>query len=225
MNPAARESFYSVPLRRTRWVSFWVGVAAVFVALMLAAAPAAALVGLVTWLEVELDGMWVILLFGLLWFGLFFLSYPLQRRCARSRDLRRPGISLMDGVLFVPVTEDSMLRFKLDEPHELMFGWYEHVMTSAGGATKNSRAVWTHAVLSQAGQGVYLIAEDAVREAQSAGWPKRTVSAAPAMPRVSLWASDLVALLEVIRKRAVKTATERRPAPATDPRMGADYAS
>jgi hypothetical protein len=185
---------------------------------MLAAASAAALLGLLALLKINIDGAWIIILFGFLWFGLFFLSYPLQRRYARSRDLRRPGISLINDVLTVPVTQDSLLHFKLDEPHELAFGWWEHVMTSAHEQFSNTRAVWTHATLSQARQRLFLIAEDSVREAQSAGWPKMPGAATteitpdaatPEVFRVSLWASDLVALFEVIRTRTAGSNTRR----------------
>jgi hypothetical protein len=202
----ATEVLCSFPIRRTRWTSFWIGAAAVIVAALSAALSVVALGGLLMWLKVGFDGFWVIFLFGLLWFGLFFPSYPLQRRYARSRDLRRPGMSFVNGQLTVPVSTDSILHFNLDEPHELMFGWSEHVMTSAGGATKNTRAVWTHAVLSQAGRRLFFIAEDSIREAQSAGWPKITDASTPEIPRVQLWASDLVRLVEVMRAR------DRRPA-------------
>jgi hypothetical protein len=197
----AGEVLCSVPLRRTRWTSFWVGAATVIIAAVLAVLSVIALGGLLMWLKVDFDGFWYIFLFGLLWFGLFFLSYPWQRRYARSRDLLRPGINFVKGKLTVPVAQDSILHFNLDETHELLFGWYEQVMTSAGGPTKNSRAVWTHAVLSQAGRELFLIAEDSIREAQSAGWSKTPDASTPTMPRVQLWASDLVELVEAIRSR------------------------
>ena len=197
----AGEVLCNVPLRRTRWVSFWVGAAAVIIAALLSVLSMVALGGLLMWLKVDFDGFWYIFLFGLLWFGLFFLSYPLQRRYARSRDLRRPGINFVNGKLTVPVAQDFILHFNLDETHELLYGWYEQVMTSAGGATSNSRAVWTHAVLSQAGQELFFIAEDSIREAQSAGWPKTPDASTPTMPRVQLWASDLVELVEAMRSR------------------------
>ena len=203
MSTRRQEVSRSIPVRRTRWVSFWVGLAAVILAALSAAASVAALVlGLLAWSGAELDGFWAVFLFGLLWFGLFFLSYPLQRRYSRSRDARRPGITLAGSLLTVPVASDSALQFNFDEPHELVFGWCEHVMTSAGGPTTLTRGVWTHALLSQAGRQLYLIAEDSVREAQAAGWPKTPIAAATtAMPRVNLWASDLVALVEVARAR------------------------
>lgn len=200
------EVSYTVPIRRTRRVSFWVGLATIFIAALLAATSVAACAGLLLCLNVKVDGFWIIFLFGLFWFGLFFLSYPLQRGYARSRDVCRPGISLIGRRLSVPLENDSTLHFKLDEPHELNFGWSEHVMTSVSYRGGHTRGVWTHAVLSQNGQGLYLIAEDSIREAQAAGWPKSTVPAKPSMPRVNLWASDLVTLLEVIRTRRVRPA-------------------
>jgi hypothetical protein len=78
-------------------------------------------------------------------------------------------------------------------------------MTSAGGPTNSSRAVWTHALLSQAGQELFLIAEDSIREAQSAGWPKTPDASTQTMPRLQLWASDLVELVEAARAH-VRTA-------------------
>ncbi|HEY0082999.1 MAG TPA: hypothetical protein VGB61_09435 [Pyrinomonadaceae bacterium] len=204
LNREPGEFAYTVPVRRTRWVSFWVGLAAVFIAALAAAMSVAAFGGLLTLLKVEVDGFWIIFLFGLFCFGLFFLSYPLQRRYARSRDLRWPGISLNGGVLSVPLEKKSTLHFNLGEPHELAFGWCEHVMTSVSYQGTHTRGVWTHAMLTQNGQGLYLIAEDSIREAQSAGWPKRTIPATPTMPRVSMWASDLVALLEAIRTRSAR---------------------
>ena len=191
----------SVPIRRTRWAGFLIGVAAVIIAALIAILSVAALGSLLMWLKVGFDGFWFIFLFGFLWFGIFFLSYPSQRRYARSRDLRHPGINFVDGKLTVPVAQDFILHFDLDETHELLFGWYEQVMTGAGGPTKSSRAVWTHAVLSQAGQELFLIAEDSIREAQSAGWPKTPDASTPAMPRVQLWESDLVELVTAVRSR------------------------
>jgi hypothetical protein len=196
-----------VPIRRTRWTSFWIGVAAVVVS----ALAASTLVGVPLLLShATFDGAVVITVFGSLWFGLFFLSYPLQRRYARARDSRRPCISLADGILTVPVAKDSAPRFNLDEPHELTFGWCEHVMVSAGGPTGRTRAVWTHATLSQAGRRLFLIAEDSIREARSAGWPKTPDGSTPTTPRVRLWAGDLVALVEALRAWGRLTAAETR---------------
>jgi hypothetical protein len=172
------------------------------VAVALSFLMAATLAGLLLLLPVTFDGVVVIIVLGFLWFGLFFMSYPLQRRFARSLDLRRPGISLVGGILVVPLTKEAVLRFNLDEPHELRFGWCEHVLTSVGSPTKNTRAVWTHATVSQTGRELFLIAEDAIREAQSAGWPESPDASKPATPRVRLWASDLVELVEAIKSLA-----------------------
>lgn len=202
MQVKAAEVLCNVPLRRTRWTSFWIGAATVIIAALLSVLSVIALGGLLMWLRVDFDGFWFIFLFGFLWFGFFFLSYPWQRGYARSRDLRRPGINFVNGKLTVPVAQDFILHFDLDETHELLFGWYEQVMTSAGGPTKSSRAVWTHAVLSQAGHELFLIAEDSIREAQSTGWPKTPDASTPTMPRAQLWASDLVELVEAIRARS-----------------------
>ena len=84
MNKEQTRDFFSVPIRRTRWTSFWIGVGAVVVAFALAALLAAALAGLFVLLKVNFGGTVIIIVFGVLWFGLFFLSYPLQRRYARG---------------------------------------------------------------------------------------------------------------------------------------------
>ena len=105
-----------------------------------------------------------------------------------------------DGLLTIPVTDDRALHFKLDEPHELMFGWYEVVIPASGGPTTNTRALMTYAILSQGGRQLFLKAEESVREAQAVGWPNLTGSATPALG-VRLWAGDLVALVEAVRMR------------------------
>ncbi|MBC7931373.1 MAG: hypothetical protein H7Z38_12495 [Rubrivivax sp.] len=194
MKQVSVEISFSVPIRRSRWVSFWLGAAAFVVSLLLAAA----LVGLLLVLPVNVDGAVVIIVFGFLWFGLFFLSYPLQRRYARALDLRRPGISLTDGLLTIPLNDDRTLRFKLEEPHELTFGWFEVVTRTPGGPVNYTRGFMTYAILSQAGQQLFLKAEESCREAKAAGWPNSTYSATPALS-VRLWASDLVALVEAVR--------------------------
>ena len=212
MKPESVEGSFSVPLRRSRWMSFWIGVAAVVGSLL----PASALVGLLLLLPVNIDGAVVIIVFSIFWFGLFFLSYPLQRRYVRSLDLRRPGIILADGLLSIPLTDDRALHFKLDEPHELIFGWFEVVTKSTGGPTSYSRGFMTYAILSQAGQHLFLKAEDSVREAQGAGWPNSTYSVTPALS-LRLWASDLVILVEAVRAPARPTVPElQTPAPATE---------
>jgi hypothetical protein len=190
-----------VPVRRSRWVSFWVGVAAVLFSLL----SAAALAGLLLLLP-SVNGVWVVFAFGALWFGLFFLSLPLQRRYARSRDLRRPGARLVGGVLTVPLSDDTAAQFDLERPHELTFGWFEVVTKSTGGPTTNTRALTTFALLSQAGRELLLQAEESVREAQSAGWPNRTSPNRPDR-RVRLWACDLVKLVEAVRSHAPPAAT------------------
>ncbi len=212
MKPESVERSFSVPLRRSRWMSFWIGVAAVVGSLMLASA----LTGLLLLLPVNVDGAVVIIGFSILWFGLFFLSYPRQRRYARSLDLRRPGIILADCLLTIPVTDARALHFKLDEPHELIFGWFEVVTKSTGGPTSYSRGFMTYAILSQAGQHLFLKAEDSVREAQGAGWPNSTYTVTPNLS-VRLWASDLVVLFESVRERARPFVPElQTPAPATE---------
>jgi hypothetical protein len=194
------------------------------VAVVVSALTASALVGLLLLLlsPAAFDGAVVIIVFSFLWLGFFFLSYPLQRRYARALDMRRPGISLADGILKVPVTEDSTLHFNLVEPHDLTFGWWEHVSVSAGGPTSRTRAVWTHATLSQNGQQLFLIAEDSIRKAQSTGWPKTPDASTQTMPRVQLWAGDLVALVEAWRARVTPSVPETRtssPAPHASARL------
>lgn len=211
MKTEAAEVSCIVPIRRSRWASFWIGVAVVIVSLLLAAA----LAGLLLLLPVNVNGVLIILAFGVLWFGIFFFSLPWQRRYARILDLRQPGIRLTDGLLTIPVTDELTLPFKLDEPHELMFGWFEVVIKSTGGPTTNTRAFMTYAILSQAGQQLLLKAEESVREAQVAGWPNSTSSATPEHS-VRLWASDLVVLVEAARARVRPTAPLlQTPAPVT----------
>lgn len=197
------QGFFTVPIRRTRWTSFWVGVAAAVLAFVSAALSAAALAGLLALLEARRDGTLVVVACGLLWFGLFFLSYPLQRRYARARDLRRPGIRLDDGVLAVPLTDGSKLRFQLDEPHELSYGWWETLVTNVTGPTLHVRVVVTYATLAQAGRRLFLLAEDSNREAKKAGW-LRAPSAPPSRPDLRLWAEDIVALVERMRNRSAQ---------------------
>ena len=191
-----------VPLRRSRWVSFWVGVGAGVLSLL----TAATLTGLLLLLPPAIDGAWVIIVFAALLFGLFFLSLPRQKRYARSFDLRRPGARLDGGLLTVPLADGSTMRFDLGEPHELTCGWFEVITRGGGGPTTNTRGLMTYATLSQAGQELFLQAEDSVREAQAAGWPNRTSVKTPDR-RVRLWASDLVTLVEAARSHAPATAT------------------
>lgn len=198
MKTGATEGSLSVPIRRSRWVSFWVGVGAVFVSLLMAAALAGLLLLLLS--PAGGDGALVVIFFGFVWFGVFFLSLPRQKRYARSLDLRRPAIGLADGLLTVPLDAERTLRFKLEEPYELTFGWYEFVVPGGGGPTANTRAFLTYAILSQAGQQLLLKAEESAREAQAAGWPNSTSPSTPALA-VRLWACDLVALVEAVRAR------------------------
>ena len=183
-----------VPVRRSLWASLFVGLAAGLFSLLAAAAGSS----LLLLLPSGVDGAWVVFAFALLWFGLFFLSLPGQRRYARSRDLRRPGISLADGALTVPLPDETALRVELGDPRELRFGWFEVVTKSTGGPTTNTRGVMTYAVVSQAGRGLLLFAEDSVAEARAAGWPNVTSPATPDL-RVRLWAADLVRLVEALR--------------------------
>lgn len=196
MKAESGEVFYSVPVRRTLWPGFLVGAAA----LVGWALPAAALCGLLLLSSVKIDGAVIIIMFGVLWGGGFFFSVPWQRRCTRSLDARRPGIRLADGVLAVPLDDDTAVRFMLEEPHELRFGWAEDVVATAASPTMHTRTVLTYAALSQAGRYLFLKAEDSVRPAQAAGWPKGG-SLLPTEPAVRLWASDLVALVEAMRTR------------------------
>jgi hypothetical protein len=191
------EDACSIPIRRTRWTSFWIGAAAIFVSLL----PAVGLCALLVLLS-SINGAVLIMMAGMLWFGFFFLSLPWQKRYARLLDLRRPGVSLADGLLTIPVANGLTLEFKLDEPHELMFGWFDVMIKSTGGPTTNTRGLMTYAILSQAGQQLLLKAEESVREAQASGWPNSTNSTAPEHS-TRLWAPDLVTLVEAIRARPI----------------------
>lgn len=197
------EGSLGVPVRRSRWVSFRVGVGAAFVSLLMAAA----LTGLLLLLPPFLDGAWVVVFFAVLLFGLFFLSLPWQKRYARSFDLRRPRARLDGGLLTIPTRDDAAIRFDLDAPHELTYGWFEVITRGGGGPTTNTRGLMTYAILSQAGQELFLQAEDSVREAQAAGWPNRTSANTPRQS-VRLWACDLVTLVEAVRSHAPAASTQ-----------------
>lgn len=206
------ETALCVPVRRSLWLSFRVGVAAALFSLL----SATALAGLLLLLPIVVNGAWVIFAFGVFWFGLFFLSVPWQRRYARSRDLRRPCARLAGGVLTVPLADGTAFSFDLGGPHELAFGWYEVVMTSSGGPTTNTRGLTTYAVLSQDGRELLLQAEESTREARAVGWPNRT---APTWPerRARLWAGDLVALVEAVRSHVPPAASaSQENMPQTD---------
>ncbi|HEX8847341.1 MAG TPA: hypothetical protein VF791_22045 [Pyrinomonadaceae bacterium] len=194
MNTEPREDFYSVPIRRTRWSSIWIALAAFFASSLLAAA----FCGLLIWSSIKVGGAVIIIVFGLLCGAMFFFSRPWQRRYARSFDSRRPGIRFAGGVLAVPVTDDLMLQFNLAEPHEWRYGWFEAVVATNAAPTTHTRAVLTYATLAQAGQQLLLKAEESVREAQMAGWPK-SAEVPQTTPVVRLWATDLVALVEALR--------------------------
>jgi hypothetical protein len=191
------EGIFNVPIRRSRWSSFWIALAVLVISLLLAAAFSGALLLLVR----TISGTVVVIVFGVLWWCMFFLSFPLQRRLARSLDLRKPGMRLTNSVLTMPVTNDLTLQFKLDEPHELRFGWSEFVVATAASPTMHTRTFVTFAMLSQRGQQVFLKAEDSVREAKASGWPK-SESVETTAPVVRLWAKDLVALVETMRAGA-----------------------
>ena len=203
------EGSLSVPVRRSRWVSFGVGVGAAAVSLL----TAAALTGLLLLLPPTVDGTWVVLFFAALWFGLFFLSLPGQKRYTRSLDLRRPGARLDGRLLIVPLAGDATMLFDLGEPHELAYGWFEVITPGGGGPTTHTRGLMTYAILSQAGQELFMQAEDSVREAQTTGWPNRTSVKTPDR-RVRLWASDLVTLIEAARSHDQATESQTYMTPA-----------
>ncbi|HEX8557503.1 MAG TPA: hypothetical protein VF668_05350 [Pyrinomonadaceae bacterium] len=171
---------------------------------------AAALAGLLLLPPGVPDGAWVFIIFAVLWFGLFFLSLPLQRRYTRALDARRPGARLAGGRLSVPLAGGEEFSFDLREPHALTFGWYEVVIKSTGGPTSNTRALMTYAILSQGGRELFLQAEESVSEAQSAGWPHKTSPNTPEL-RVRLWAGDLVTLVEALRSHAPPAAAVEPP--------------
>ncbi len=100
----------------------------------------------------------------------------------------------------IPVTDVLTLHFKLDEPYELTFGWFDVVTRTSSGLVRYARGFMTHAILSQAGQQLFMKAEESSREAKAAGWPNTTYADTPALS-VRLWASDLVALVEAVRAR------------------------
>ena len=197
------EGTLGVPVRRSRWLSFGVGVGAAVLSVL----TAAALAGLLLLSLPAIDGAWVVLFFAALLFGLFFLSLPRQKRYVRSLELRRPGARLDGGLLTVPLADDITMLFDLGEPHELTYGWFEVITRGGGGPTTNTRGLMTYAILSQAGQELFLQAEESVREAQAAGWPNRTSVKTPDR-RVRLWAGDLVTLVEAVRSHTPTAPTE-----------------
>ena len=136
---------------------------------------------------------------GALWFGLFFLSRPLQKHCARSLDSRRPGLTLSAETLSVPTPEDNAITIRPGAPYELTYGWGEYAAKSAGGPTSNTLGVLTHATLTQGGVSLFFKAEDSAREAEAAGWPRVTFTEAEGRTQVRLWAVDLVSLVGAMR--------------------------
>jgi hypothetical protein len=195
---------FRAPIRRSRAAGFLVGVAC-----GLASLSAAALGGLLISL-IGVEGAAVLTVVGALWFGLFFLSRPLQKRCARSLDSRRPGVALSEGLLAVPASDGSALIIRLGEPYRLTYGWWEYVAKGTGGPASNTRTVLTHATLSQGGVSLFFKAEDSVREAAAAGWPRGAFNEAAGRRHVRLWASDLVSLVEEIRSAGARASSASR---------------
>lgn len=169
-----------------------------FAAIIFSALLAAALVGLPLFFNANLgDGALVIIIFGVLWFGFFFFSYSLQKKFARRLDLRRPCICLVNDLLTIPVSKTTTLRFKLDEPLGLKFGWFEVVARNHKGG--NTHWFMTYALLSQGEHQVLMDAEYTAREAQAAGWLILTNRDVTPEHHLRLWAGDLVVLVEAIR--------------------------
>lgn len=193
--PAAKEGVLSVPIRRSRWLSFWIGSATLIVSLLLAAACC----GLLMLLVRTISGTAVLIVLHFLWWGFFFSSFLWHKRLVRSLDLRRPGIRLVEGILEVPLKGDSTLRFNLDEPNELSFGWCTSQVPTAAAPMMHTRVYLTYATLSQKGTQLFLLAEESVREAQAAGWPE-SEKPQPVLPEVRLWANDLVRLIDALRR-------------------------
>jgi hypothetical protein len=164
------------PLRHSQWTSVWIGAAAVFCAAAVAASAAAAA------LPVVRNGTQIVLIFGLLWFGLFFASIPAQQAYARKRDLGRPGVTLRDGVLRAGETEIRL-------PAAIEHGWFDVV---AGGRQRTRRR---HSYLVVA--GVYFWADDSNKRAQRAGWPRRVGSNRDRVP-FRMWEQDLLALMAAL---------------------------
>lgn len=145
-----------------------------------------------------ISGTAVLIVFHFLWWGFFFTSFLWHRRLVRSLDLRRPGIRLVSAILEVPLKDDSTLRFNLDEPFELSFGWCTSLVPTAAAPMTHTRVYLTYAALSQKETQLFLLAEESVREAQAAGW-RESEKPEPVRPEVRLWAKDLVALVETMR--------------------------
>ncbi len=183
------------PIRRSRWSSFFIGA----VTLVLSALLAAGVSGVLMLAVTRIDGALLIILFAFLWCCFFFFSYPWQRRVARALDCRRPGICLDDNRLTVPTDAGLTMQFNLSRPYELRFGWFDTQVVTVAAPTMHTRGVLTYAVLSQDEQQLFLKAEDSARDAVAAGW-SRSNQMTPVTPALRLWASDLVALTELLRK-------------------------
>jgi hypothetical protein len=84
-----------------------------------------------------INGAVVLTVVGALWFGLFFLSHPLQKRCARSPDSRRPGVTLSEEILSVPTPEGHALTVRLGESYELTYGWWEYLAKGTGASLEH----------------------------------------------------------------------------------------
>ncbi len=165
---------------------------------MLSALMAAAISWLVSLVLSKLSGTQLIILFTAIWWCVFFLSFSWQRRLARAIDSQRPGIYLKQGLLEVPLTDDRSLRFDLDKPSELRYGWSESAVATVASPTMNTRVRLTYATISQNGQQLFLRADESVSKAKAAGWPK-SECVESFIPAVRLWANDLVRLIDALR--------------------------
>src|SRR5262245_50310856 len=156
------EGVYNIPIRRSIWQSFFIGVAAI----VLSGIVAAELAGLLMWITPTRPaqpperapvealtkrpprhadyGALVVLGLGLVLFGGYFGSIRWQRRLSRSLDSRRPGIRIADGVMAVPVGAGRVLQINLSQPYSLNFGW------------NTGRLFGTRAIISQGDKAVLL---------------------------------------------------------------------
>ena len=140
----ATDRFRNVPIRRSQAGSFWIGAGVVFIALLLAVGVCALLI----WRDKNVSGVLIIMVFGIIWFGLFFASIPWQRRSSRALDGRKPGVSLTRGTLSVPVKVGATLVFRTDQPIEVACGWLEFISGGGGEPTGKTRTVMSWATLS-----------------------------------------------------------------------------
>ena len=88
------------------------------------------------WLVKDISGVLIIMIFWIIWFGLFFASIPWQRRYSRALDGRKPGVALTPGMLSVPVKVGATLVFRTDQPIEVACGWLEFISGGGGGPTR-----------------------------------------------------------------------------------------